>query len=229
MTSGHWLFRHGRKWLGTALLACGSLFAAQVHASLIGDTVTVALTGTGIGLDTTDTLAVTAGVEFAPNGTAGVADTNLGANMLAGAASGERIDIGAYSIFLHLKGDDYGTGAYTAGFASTAMFVFSGLDIANETITGISVSASGVTASASVVDSWFTLDSANQISFAIGLVEFAPTQPDTFGDFTITLTTRGNGTPPGPNPTPEPGSLALAGLALAALGWARRGLARTAR
>lgn len=222
-----------RMFFNAAVLAWGGLFAAQVHANpvgLLGDTVTVALTGTGIGLDSTDILAVTAGVEFAPNGTAGVANTNLGANMLTGAADAERIDIGDYSIFLRLKGDDYdGTGTYTAGFDPTAMFVFSDLDITDETIIGISVSGLGVTASSSVIDSWFTLDNPNQISFAVGQVEFAPTQPDTFGSFTITLTTRSNGTPPGPNPAPEPGSLALAGLALAALGWARRRPSRPAR
>lgn len=62
----------------------------------------------------------------------------------------------------------------------------------------------------------------DRIVFKIGQQDTGPLDTLGFDDIVVGNLKAGVTPPPGPNPAPEPGSLALAGLALVAAGWARR-------
>ncbi len=216
------------RWALSSVLAClFSILGAPAYASLIGDSVTAELSspngvlGDSTPVDLIDTVTVAdPGVEISAGD-----GTNIGSFMLPGPPP-ESIDFGTSSIVVTIDaGNVLADGTLVTGYAPGAEYIFSGLDFAGSTITGINVATSGFFANLSTLNAqpWITLDNPNQVTLRLDLIEF--TQPpgggqsNAYGVATINLLTTPNGV------VPEPGSMALIGLALLTL-WAnrRRGL-----
>lgn len=232
-TSGFDL-RPWRTALGAAALAVGALAGAPAQASLVGDTVTVQLVSpNGLLSDAAPLNLSDSPVVVNPDAEISAGDgSNVGNFMITGATAAganlpEFIDLRDFSIFIRLLSGDQlpNDGPLVTGYAAGAKYIFSGLDIAGETIIGVTATASSGISVFSPL--WATLDNPNQVSLALDLFQFAAsTSGSAFGDVTLSLQTRRGDPDPDPDPdpgrVPEPGSLALAGLALAALGWTGR-------
>ena len=165
------------------------------HAGLAGDSVTATLNSpNGLLSDATpislsDTVTVSGTVEIsAGNG------TNIGSFMLTGVSGGntipEFIDFQDASIQLRVMAGDSAGGVPVTGYASGAKYIFSGLDFAGGTITGVNVVGSSADISNfGSLSSWGTLDNAHQISFAIDAIQFVDKPGADFADITINLNT----------------------------------------
>lgn len=194
-----------------------------------------------------DTVTVANGIH-ANDGPGGFVDTNIGGFMLPGefitfggagaditlrVAAGSQVDQGTTTAL-----DDILSSGYLSAGANRARYVFAGLGITDEVITGFSVTGSGFTAPinlSSLIE--FDANAPGTLSVYLDTMLFTPDIRGALfagGNLTIDLLTRvctANDpgcsiTPPNPNPTPEPASLALVAVALAgALGARRRGRA----
>lgn len=209
--------------LGGGLVALSFLLAAPAQASLVGDSVIATLlkpngilADASLNATLTDTRTVGAGIEISAGD-----GSNIGGFLITGATAQESIDFADFTINLRiLSGDTDSSGNPVTGYGSGAKYVFSDLDIAGSDIVGLTFSASGISNLVALGSAWITLDNAHQVSVMLDTMLITNTATGTdFADVTIRLLTR-DVQPP--NGAPEPGSVALAGLALAALWRARR-------
>jgi PEP-CTERM motif-containing protein len=185
--------------LGLALLVGGA-----AHASLIGQTVTVALTDGG-SLFHDDDVTVGAGVELAPGD-----GSDIGTLLLPS----ERIDIGATSILLTLEEGVPGGGT---GYPSGTAYVFTNLAFFGQAtaITGVSLTASNITG-ISLGNLTFSATTLRVPIDALLIGELPGVDTGTLQiDVTFAL-------------VPEPGTALLASLGLFAVAWRARAARRSA-
>ncbi len=205
-----------RRAVGLASVSLLCAIAAPAQASLNGTSVNVLLASPNgllsdnAPISAADTVTVSPGVEFTPGD-----GSNVGAWLISGATAQESIDIQDFSIALRLLQGDPSFPDQT-GYAAGARYTFSNLFFPGSTITGVSLTASGI---ANLNQGWVTLDNPSQVSFALDQIRFViPASGTTYGDVTIHLATA---------PVPEPGSLALGLAGLALLGAVARARGRS--
>ena len=185
--------------LGLALLVAGA-----AHASLIGQSVTVALTDGG-SLFHDDDVTVGAGIELAPGD-----GSDIGNFLLPT----ERIDIGATSILLALEEGLPGGGT---GYPSGTAYVFTNLAFFGQAtaITGVTLTTSNITG-ISVGNLTF---SATSLRVPIDVLLVGEIPGIDTGTLQIDLTFAA---------VPEPGTALLAAAGVLVLAWRARAAQRNA-
>lgn len=199
-------------WARFAVACLGLAAAASAHATLIGDSVNMALVSSGDGISLQDNgILVGAGIEMAPanNTTIGGDGTPNSTPMLAN----DFVDIQADRLIFRLEN---GSGNGTTGYASGAYWEISDLDDSLGPISGFDVFLSNITNFTAANDVLFS--GGDTFRVFISSLVIGGLNAGVYGDIEIRLRT---GITP-PPPVPEPGSLALLALGLGALGIARR-------
>lgn len=205
-----------------ALIAAACLFAGAAQASLVGSTVNVNLSSPTDLVDANTLVHVGAvGTMISSQDSPANADPALVQYYMLTGSNGvfESITFNATSITLRLlSGGSDANGNPTTGWSAGAQYRFTGLDLGSSAIVGFTDTASHI-ANLATLDGggWITLASPHEIDLQLADIIFTPAASGTtYADVTINLI---GGSSPA---VPEPGSLALCGLALAALGVAGR-------